>query len=539
MHIIPNSGFAVLGENNSFLGNNSFSGTVAVVGAFSTTTTAQIGGALTVQAGGANITGPVVTSSTLQTGAGLTVLAGGANVTGAIVGSTTIQAGGALSVLGGGASIIGNVGVTGNMTVTGFGHFGTDGTFGNGLTVNGSNLVVNTIISGDGSLITNMNASNVAFGTLSAARLPASGVVAGTYGAADVTVDVTGRITSIAGGGGGAGNGVTGTANVIAYANGAYPGGLNDYFLTTIPQVIGLRQLDANPDLVWDTQHGNGNSRMYINFSTRPFSGIGTFDSAALNITDSGVVTDGFGTSVGGCINCGFASSSAIRIFASPPGYGGPALGNGFINMSSNSPVTNSYAFIECENPDTAGPGPANVQRFTVYSDGSLYSAGVTSTFAGQVGIGTNCFIAGTLTAGSKHFAIPHPLPELSSTKKLYHTSVESPRANLIYRGRATLAGGRASVDLDVANGMTRGTLAMLADMANADVFLTNRTSFAKVRASISGSQLSITCESAADIEVSWMVVAERLAATMPGEPVDDDGHLVVERDADVVRARV
>lgn len=69
---------------------------------------------------------------------------------------------------------------------------------------------------GDASTLNNVNASNISHGTLDSARLPTSGVVASTYGAAGVqavfSVDSSGRITS-------ASNVTTTTANVAENSN--------------------------------------------------------------------------------------------------------------------------------------------------------------------------------------------------------------------------------------------------------------------------------------------------------------------------------
>lgn len=100
----------------------------------------------------------------------------------------------------------------------------TTGTLSNSRTTasssNGANLIItrdgsgsfsaNTITAttfdgahiGDGSGLLNTNASSITYGTLSTARLPTSGVSAGTYGGAfllpQITVDTYGRITSAA-----------------------------------------------------------------------------------------------------------------------------------------------------------------------------------------------------------------------------------------------------------------------------------------------------------------------------------------------------
>ena len=86
----------------------------------------------------------------------------------------------------------------------------TGGTLSGALTVNGA--VTGTSFTGDGSALTALNASNISSGTLNAARLPTSGVTAGTYGQPDpitslssgepiyipyITVDNKGRVTAI------------------------------------------------------------------------------------------------------------------------------------------------------------------------------------------------------------------------------------------------------------------------------------------------------------------------------------------------------
>ena len=57
-----------------------------------------------------------------------------------------------------------------------------------------NDITTSGTISGNGSGLTNLNASNISSGTLSADRLPASGVTAGQY--KRVTVDAKGRVTA-------------------------------------------------------------------------------------------------------------------------------------------------------------------------------------------------------------------------------------------------------------------------------------------------------------------------------------------------------
>jgi hypothetical protein len=137
--------------------------------------------------------------------------------------------------------------------------------------------------------------------------------------------------------------------------------------------------------------------------------------------------------------------------------------------------------------------------------------------------------VAGTFTAGTKTFQIPHPLPELKDTHHLIHACLESPRLDLIYRGVTTLVDGSATVDLDDAAGMTAGTWALLC--RDAQVFTTNETGWFHVRGTVSGSTLTIDCEEGTCTDtVSWMVVAERQDDEIKAQSsTDEDGHLILE----------
>jgi hypothetical protein len=164
---------------------------------------------------------------------------------------------------------------------------------------------------------------------------------------------------------------------------------------------------------------------------------------------------------------------------------------------------------------------------FSLLGEGLAY-APISVTVAG------NLTVAGNFSAVTKAFKIPHPVRPNTT---LYHIAIEGPRADLIYRGRATLSNGRATVSIDAestakGNGMTVGTFEALA--ANPQVFVSNNESWDRVRGSVAGGILTIECESAsASATVDWMVVAERKDASMRVSDITDaDGFLIPEHPA-------
>jgi hypothetical protein len=137
---------------------------------------------------------------------------------------------------------------------------------------------------------------------------------------------------------------------------------------------------------------------------------------------------------------------------------------------------------------------------------------------------------AGALSKASGSFKIDHPLPAKTDTHHLVHSFVEGPRADLIYRGSATLVDGTAEVDLDAAAGMTAGTWVLLC-REDAQVYTSNETGWKHVRGSVSGSTLTIDCEESDCTDtISWMVVAERQDQHMlDTDWTDHEGRVIVE----------
>ena len=156
-------------------------------------------------------------------------------------------------------------------------------------------------------------------------------------------------------------------------------------------------------------------------------------------------------------------------------------------------------------------------------------------SYSSSVGAGLmhveNLRVDGTISKGTDNFEIPHPLPSKKDTHHLFHSMIEGPQCDNIYRGKVTLSSGAATVNLDTVSNMTEGTFVLL----NRDVqcFTTNETGWGAVKGSVSGNILTISAQDGSSTDtISWMVVGERQDdAVKKSNSTDSDGHLVVERD--------
>jgi hypothetical protein len=137
--------------------------------------------------------------------------------------------------------------------------------------------------------------------------------------------------------------------------------------------------------------------------------------------------------------------------------------------------------------------------------------------------------VQGAFSKGSGSFKIDHPLPAKKDTHHLVHSFVEGPQADLIYRGRATLVDGQASVNIDDAAGMTNGTFEVLC--RDIQCFTSNETGWTAVKGSVSGVTLTIEAQDNTCTDtISWMVVGERKDQHMYDTNwTDDDGKVIVE----------
>ena len=116
--------------------------------------------------------------------------------------------------------------------------------------------------------------------------------------------------------------------------------------------------------------------------------------------------------------------------------------------------------------------------------------------------------VAGALSKGSGTFDIAHPTK--SAPWRLRHSFIEGPKADLIYRGTATIGGGgTVTVDLDAVSGLSAGTWQAL----NQDPWSMVSSSGNSVTWAFVGKTLTIT--GPANAICQWMVIGERKDAKM------------------------
>ena len=139
--------------------------------------------------------------------------------------------------------------------------------------------------------------------------------------------------------------------------------------------------------------------------------------------------------------------------------------------------------------------------------------------------------VDGDITGTTKNFKINHPL---GYNKWLYHSSIEGPRYDNIYRGVKKIVNGEAIVDIDTecneTGGMTPGTFVAL--NRNPQLYLRNNKTFDKVKGEIVDGNIKIYCENTKDnIEVNWMIMAERQDDNIKQSLLtNNEGNLICEK---------
>ncbi len=202
------------------------------------------------------------------------------------------------------------------------------------------------------------------------------------------------------------------------------------------------------------------------------------------------------------------------------------------VTTPASETVTRVVQVFVAEPDITVGSGGAVTAAASLYVSSAPSEASSNYSLwvdEGNVQFDGNLVVVGSVSKGSGSFNIAHPHPSKNETHRLVHSFVESNEALLIYRGSVDLVDGSATVDLDVAAGMTSGTWVLLC--RDEQVFTSNETGWKHVRGSVSGKTLSIDCEEATCTDtVSWMVVANRQDQHMlETEWTDEDGYPVIE----------
>jgi hypothetical protein len=135
--------------------------------------------------------------------------------------------------------------------------------------------------------------------------------------------------------------------------------------------------------------------------------------------------------------------------------------------------------------------------------------------------------VTGAFSATTKAFKINHPIDD---NKWLYHSSIEGPAADLIYRGTAQLENGSASISIDSVSRMTNGTFHALTKKPQ--LFLQNNQTFDRVKGYVESGSVYIVCEDAGSNSIiDWTVIAERNdAEVLVSEQYGGDGNYIPEK---------
>jgi hypothetical protein len=159
-------------------------------------------------------------------------------------------------------------------------------------------------------------------------------------------------------------------------------------------------------------------------------------------------------------------------------------------------------------NPTRYNSNDSSSNNWITNTDETIYHLG------NNIGIGTDnpkCLldVRGGISATTKNFKIEHPL---DSNMILYHTSLEAPRYDNIYRGKTIIKNGYGEVNIDkecnTTGGMLEGTFKKL--NKNYQLYLRNNETYDGVRGYIEDNLLKIFCESNENIVIDWLVIGER-----------------------------
>jgi hypothetical protein len=193
------------------------------------------------------------------------------------------------------------------------------------------------------------------------------------------------------------------------------------------------------------------------------------------------------------------------------------SLHHGGANLNSVMSYNYQYGEVGCFDATATGALTAVNSKISIIdSTGKAY--GFTTT--GDVVIGGNVNIGGTLTKSTGSFKIDHPLDP--ANKYLYHSFVESPDMMNIYNGNATLdGGGEAIVQLpDYFEALNKDFRYQLSCIGSyAPVY---------IAAKVSNNQFKIA-GGRPGMEISWQVTGIRQDAYAKAHPIQVE----VEKEAE------
>jgi hypothetical protein len=251
--------------------------------------------------------------------------------------------------------------------------------------------------------------------------------------------------------------------------------------------------------------------------------------TAALTISELGTATFGGNIVIPDDGTIGSASDTDAIAIRSDGNVGIRNAGNSAISLQVTGTGTDTV--IQCASGGHGLDGRAGTSAAYVGTMGFAFD----TAHYGYLGYSTiGCYATsittpGVLSKGSGSFRIPHGLRE---DYDLIHSFIEGPQCDLIYRGRATLVDGQATVSMDTKYEMTAGTFEWLTKADDVQTFTSNETGWDAVKSSFSGDTITIECQNADSTDtISWMVVAERgdpniISSTL----TDDEGNLIIER---------
>ena len=211
------------------------------------------------------------------------------------------------------------------------------------------------------------------------------------------------------------------------------------------------------------------------------------------------------------------------------------------ISNGNNQTITNNSIFIGQDTRALANNQTNQIvighQAVGVGSNSVvLGNDSITKTILkGDVGIGTtspnrSLTVNGNLSVSEfKNFKINHPLPQMESSHDLYHSSVEAPQADNIYRGKIDLIDGKAEINLDIVSRMTEGTFVSL--NTNIQCFTSNESDWDSVRGKVDGNILKIECQNnKSKATISWLVIGERCDKDIINSNLtDENGKMITE----------